>query len=47
MTLNVIFIDRGFTQTFQSFESEKSKDKTKRFDVSRIVEVKQCLKNVI
>mmetsp|Transcript_8567 Transcript_8567/g.11931 ORF Transcript_8567/g.11931 Transcript_8567/m.11931 type:complete len:390 (-) Transcript_8567:2703-3872(-) len=29
---------RGFTQTFQSFESEKSKDKTKRFDVSRIVE---------
>eukprot|EP01036_Dinobryon_divergens_P026042 gene26040-34644_t len=29
---------RGFTQTFQVFESEKNRDKTKRFDVSRIVE---------
>ena len=32
-------VDRGFTQTFQCLEVEKNRDKTKRFEVSRIVEV--------
>lgn len=31
-------IYRGFTRTFQSLEFEKSKDRIKRFEVSRIVE---------
>ena len=35
----IYLLDRGFTQTFQVFESEKNRDKTKRFDVTRVVEV--------
>jgi len=31
-------IYRGFTSTFQSLEAEKSKDRTKRFEVSKLVE---------
>eukprot|EP01038_Epipyxis_sp_PR26KG_P004560 gene4560-6432_t len=31
-------IYRGFTQTFQCLESEKNKDRTKRFEINRIVE---------
>lgn len=33
------FTDRGFTQTFQNLEGEKNRDRTKRFEVSKIVEV--------
>ena len=32
-------IYRGFTQTFQSLEVERNRDKVKRFEVTRIVEV--------
>ena len=35
-------IYRGFTQTYKALESEKNRDKTKQFEVARIVEV--CLK---
>jgi len=31
-------IYRGFTSTFQSLEAEKSRDRTKRFEVSKLVE---------
>jgi hypothetical protein len=32
-------LDRGFTQSFQTLEIEKNKDRTKKFEASRIVEV--------
>ena len=32
-------IYRGFTQTYKALESEKNRDKTKQFEVARIVEV--------
>ena len=31
---------RGFTQSFRSLEVEKAKDRTKQFEVARIVEVR-------
>ncbi len=37
--VSIRHIDRGFTQTFQSLEQEKNRDRTKRFEVFKIVEV--------
>lgn len=37
-------LDRGFTQTFQSLEQEKNKDRTKKFEVFKIVEVTSILR---
>jgi hypothetical protein len=39
----IFYLDRGFTQTFQCLELEKHRDRTKRFEVSRIVEVNSLL----
>ena len=39
----VVLVDRGFTQAFQALESEKAKDRTKKFEVSRIVDVSGLL----
>lgn len=34
-------IDRGFTQSFQCLEVEKGRDRTKKFEVTRIVDVSE------
>jgi hypothetical protein len=50
MSINIPSVDsmvgeyliyRGFTQTFQSLEVERNRDRTKRFEVTRVVDVSQ------
>ena len=43
----VLSIDRGFTQTFQILEAEKKMDRTKGFEITKLVEVVILVVNTI